>query len=385
MRRAGGTRHRARRTAAQWRKLIERFDRPGQTRGKFCAGNGWALSTFDLWRRKLQATPTAVEEERGEALFVELAQAQTSPTSTGIGAWEIELEQIALPPLRLGAAVHYPIAIGPHTGRKALTLHTVSANPLASNPCIAQLPGFSLHACPRMGESGTDTCCRARDRGSLERLCRYIARPAVSNERLSVNDHRQVVHRLKHPFGDGTTHVVLDPIEFMRHIRVPHPFGAASGCANRQSCRFGIARLAALVPRPRAHLTRYHGVFAPNFKRRHRIIPNSVHRTAREPHAARRAPMSWMQRLKRLPHQLRTQVRHNPVAPRLPCPSVSTALLTRVHVCRLEIASSRPRFVCSRTDIGPDNDRTILPQPWQSTRHSTYPSRYPSLLAANSG
>ena len=176
---------------------------------------------------------------------MELAQAQTSPTSTGIGAWEIELEQIAIPPLRLGAAVHYPIAIGPHTGRKALTLHTVSANPLASNPCIAQLPGFSLHACPRMGESGTDTCCRARDRGSLERLCRYIARPAVSNERLSINDHRQVVHRLKHPFGDGTTHVVLDPIEFMRHIRVPHPFGAASGCANRQSCRFGIARLAA--------------------------------------------------------------------------------------------------------------------------------------------
>ena len=95
----------------------------------------------------------------------------------------------------------------------------------------------------------------------------------------------QVVDRLKHPFGDATTHVVLDPIEFMRHIRVPHPFGAASGCANRQSCRFGIARLAALVPRPRAHLTRYHGVFAPNFKHRHRIIPNPVHPSAREPQA----------------------------------------------------------------------------------------------------
>ena len=43
----------------------------------------------------------------------------------------------------------------------------------------------------------------------------------------------------------GRLNVVLDPIDFMRHIRVPHPFGAASGCANRQSCRFGIARLAA--------------------------------------------------------------------------------------------------------------------------------------------
>ena len=58
MRRASGTRHRARRTAAQWRKLIERFDRSGQTRGKFCAANGLALSTFDLWRRKLGETQT---------------------------------------------------------------------------------------------------------------------------------------------------------------------------------------------------------------------------------------------------------------------------------------------------------------------------------------
>ena len=96
-----------------------------------------------------------------------------------------------------------------------------------------------------MVQSGVGTVCEAHDRDSLERLCRYIARPAVSNERLSVNDRGQVVVRLKHAFRDGTTHVVLDPIEFMRHIRVPHPFGAASGCANRQSCRLGIARLAA--------------------------------------------------------------------------------------------------------------------------------------------
>ena len=46
----------------------------------------------------------------------------------------------------LGAAVHYRIATGPHTGRKALTLRTVASNPLADNPCIAQLSGFSLHS-----------------------------------------------------------------------------------------------------------------------------------------------------------------------------------------------------------------------------------------------
>ena len=184
----------------------------------------------------------------------------------------------------LGAAVHYRIATGPHTGRTALTLRTVASNPPASNSCIAQLSGFSLHSPPRMVQSGVGTRCQAHERDSLEHLCRYIARPALSNERLSVNDRGQVVYRLKHPFGDATTHVVLDPMDFMRHIRVPHPFGAASGCANRQSCRFGIARLAApevplaqrarSVPRPRAHLTRYHGVFAPNFKHRRRVIPN---------------------------------------------------------------------------------------------------------------
>ena len=34
------------------------------------------------------------------------------------------------------------------------------------------------------------------------RLPRYIARPALSNERISVNDRGQVVYRLKHPFRD---------------------------------------------------------------------------------------------------------------------------------------------------------------------------------------
>ena len=123
----------------------------------------------------------------------------------------------------LAAAVHYRIAVGPHAGRKALTLHTVGSNPPADNLCIAQLSGFSLHRPPRMVLSGAGTRCRARDRDSLERLCRYIARPAVSNERLSVNDRGQVVYRLKPPFHDGTTHVVLDPISFRRESHGSRP------------------------------------------------------------------------------------------------------------------------------------------------------------------
>ena len=95
MTRTHGPKHRARRTAAQWQELIDRFERTGQTRGRFCAAHGLALSTFDLWRRKLRATPAAVNEERPEALFVELTnptRTQAPPTSAGTGAWEVELD-----------------------------------------------------------------------------------------------------------------------------------------------------------------------------------------------------------------------------------------------------------------------------------------------------
>ena len=232
----------------------------------------------------------------------------------------------------LGAAVHYRIATGPHAGRMALTLHTVSSKSPADNSRIAQLSGFSLHA---------GTRCRAHERNSLERLCRYIARPAVSNERLSVNDHGQVVYRLKHPFGDGTTHVVLDPIDF-------------------------IARLAALVPRPRAHLTRYHGVFAPNFKHRRRIIPNPAHHTAREPHGPRRAPMSWMQRLKRV---FRIDIEH--------CGVCGGTLRVIACIETPEIVEKILTYLAARKASGNDRPRAPplhVPQAQPPTSPSPHPS-----------
>ena len=107
MRRTGGTRSRSRRTAAQWRKLIERFEGSGQTRGNFCSANGLALSTFDLWRRKLGETQAAADEEHRESLFVELANA-TEPAgcrpAAGTGEWEVELELGAGVVLRLRRA-----------------------------------------------------------------------------------------------------------------------------------------------------------------------------------------------------------------------------------------------------------------------------------------
>ena len=104
--------------------------------------------------------------------------------------------------------------------------------------------GFSLHAGVR---------CEASDRQALEHLCRYITRPAIANERLSVNRAGQVVLKLKTAWRDGTSHIVLSPMEFMQ-------------------------RLAALVPRPRRHLIRFHGVLALNAKLRSTVVCPHLHR-----------------------------------------------------------------------------------------------------------
>jgi hypothetical protein len=78
---------------------------------------------------------------------------------------------------------------------------------------------------------------------------------------------------------------------------------------NRQSCRFVIARLAALVPKPRVNLTRFHGVFAPNSKHRALVTPAKRGKGAKPKSCAeqqesmpvqRRAAMTWAQRLKRV-------------------------------------------------------------------------------------
>ncbi len=133
------------------------------------------------------------------------------------------LEQLA------GAAVRYRIAVGPIAGRKTMTLHSpvnLSGECAPAKALTAARDGFSLNAA---------VACEAHQRDKLERLCRYVSRGPIALERLSIDGDGLVVHELKHPFRDGTTHVLFEPLDF-------------------------LARLAALVPRPRTHLVRYHGL-----------------------------------------------------------------------------------------------------------------------------
>jgi hypothetical protein len=148
-------------------------------------------------------------------------------------------EARTLRPLQ-AAACTYRIAFGPRAGQKVLTVQgAMPRDKDFKQTLCADIDGFSLHAAVR---------CGADDRQALEQLCRYITRPALANERVQTNAAGQVVLKLKTPWRDGTTHLVMSPLEFMQ-------------------------RLAALVPRPRLHLIRFHGVLAPNAKLRSLVVP----------------------------------------------------------------------------------------------------------------
>ena len=187
-------------------------------------------------------------------------------------------ESRTLRPLHRGSCV-YRIAFGPRAGQKVLTLQgALPREKSGKQKLCANLQGFSLHAAVR---------CGAGQRKTLERLCRYIARPALANERVQCNAAGQVELKLKTPWRDGTTHQVMSPLEFMQ-------------------------RLAALVPRPRLHLIRFHGVLAPNAKLRAKVVPQPLDELAQkvplregseaEHDKARGRPMrlGWAKLLKRV-------------------------------------------------------------------------------------
>lgn len=185
----------------------------------------------------------------------------------------------------LGHSITYRIAVGPQAGRKVFSLQTLPACDPEDQfgDTVGKVAGFSLHA---------GVVARAHERKKLERLCRYISRPAVSEKRLSLTSGGNIRYQLKTPYRDGTTYVIFEPLDF-------------------------IARMAALVPRPRVNLTRFHGVFAPNSKHRALVTPakrgkGKKSRASDElpTSAERRASMTWAQRLKRVFTKSRRFRRH---------------------------------------------------------------------------
>ncbi|QDV08003.1 Putative transposase [Planctomycetes bacterium Poly30] len=110
------------------------------------------------------------------------------------------------------------------------------------SPLVVNADGFSLHAA---------TLIRKGQRAQLEKLCRYVTRPAISLERFDVRPDGMVSWLLRKAWRDGTKGFVMTPYQFM-------------------------ARLAALAPHPREHQLTYQGVLAPASSLRDLVVPRPV-------------------------------------------------------------------------------------------------------------
>jgi hypothetical protein len=105
----------------------------------------------------------------------------------------------------------------------------------------AFLEGYSLHAGVRV---------HGNDLQRREQLCRYILRPPLALCRLSRSTDGGLLYRMKWP-RRGSVWLTLTPAEL-------------------------LAKLATLIPPPRVHGVRYHGVFAPHSRMRRRVVPPDV-------------------------------------------------------------------------------------------------------------
>ena len=121
----------------------------------------------------------------------------------------------------------------------------------------AAVDGYDLHA---------NVVALPQERGSLERLARYILRPPVPEGRLRLCDDGRVEMTLRRPARDGATAVVFRPRDF-------------------------LARLCAILPPPWFNQVRYHGVFAAHAAWRADVVPKAP-KVARLAQAGPVAPLA---------------------------------------------------------------------------------------------
>ena len=110
-------------------------------------------------------------------------------------------------------------------------------------PRCAAAEGFDLHA---------NVTATPRERGSLERLTKYILRPPVPESRLRLREDGCVEMTLRRPARDGATIIVFRPRDF-------------------------LARVCAILPPPRFNQVRYHGVYGPHAAWRDDVIAADRH------------------------------------------------------------------------------------------------------------
>jgi Putative transposase len=154
---------------------------------------------------------------------------------------QTEIEEEALSDIQ-SASLQSLIALGERRGKRVRRIGVAqSANfegAILEGERCATHRGFSLHG---------NVSCEAHEREKLEHMVRYIARPPVAMDRLAVRPDGLISYRMKKKYRDGTEMLLFSPLEL-------------------------IEKLAAIVPRPRVHTTRYHGLFAPHSKNRGKVV-----------------------------------------------------------------------------------------------------------------
>jgi hypothetical protein len=172
----------------------------------------------------------------------------------------------------LAAATAGAPPAGPAKQRKVIRIVLeADAQPVAKGNLCGQARGFNLHAATKVA---------ANDEPGRIALCKYILRPPLANDRLKILDDNLVRLSFKKPWSNGTSAVELAPLAL-------------------------IARLAALVPAPRGHLTGYFGVLSSHSSHRSQCVPGPVPETTPKPEdkSPRTLPLShyisWSELLRR--------------------------------------------------------------------------------------
>lgn len=140
--------------------------------------------------------------------------------------------------LAVAAVAGLPPA-GPVERKREPVLLATGGGPEIVGDLVVRDSGFDLHAKTRAG---------ALDDEARARLLRYVLRPPLAQERLTVLPDHRVRLTLKRPWSDGTSALDMDALAL-------------------------LARLASAVPAPKQHLTRYSGVLSAAAKWRPLIIP----------------------------------------------------------------------------------------------------------------
>jgi hypothetical protein len=210
--------------------------------GVFTEGSGDML--------RFQPTPPPTDEEVGLVLATIATRVRRLLRRRGLDAEAdvappdlIAEESTALAGIS-SASIQGRIALGRRAGGRVWRLGEEPDAPwvVSNAPRHAHLDGFDLHA---------NVAVPARDRARLEQLCRYLLRPAVSQDRLQLLGDGRVLLALKTAWADGTRHLLFEPLELLE-------------------------KLAALTPRPRINLVLYHGVLAPNARWRARVVADGA-------------------------------------------------------------------------------------------------------------